>query len=41
MEVYEIIEYFLKAIILAAVAYAGIMTGVRARRRKNEREGQE
>ena len=41
MEAYEVVQYFLKAIILAAVAFAGVMVGVKARTRKNEKEGQE
>ena len=41
MEAYEVVQYFLKAIILAVVAFGGVMAGITARKRKNKKEGQE
>lgn len=41
MEDYEVVQYFLKAIILAAAALAGAMVGIKMRKRKNKKEGQE
>lgn len=41
MEAYEVVQFFLKAIILAAVAFGGVMAGIAARKRKNKKEGQE
>ena len=41
MEGYEVLQYFLKAIILAVVAVGGVMAGIAARKRKNKKEGQE
>ena len=41
MEAYEVVQFFAKFVFLAAVAFAGAMVGIKARKRKNKKEGQE
>ena len=41
MEGYEVVQYFLKAMILAVIGFGGVMAGIAARKRKNKKEGQE
>ncbi len=41
MEPYEVVQYFLKMFILIGAALGGALVGVKLRKRKNEKEGQE
>lgn len=41
MELYEVVQFYLKMFLLIGAAVAGALVGIKMRKRKNEKEGQE